>query len=328
MRATTIEESPRIHALIRTIEVAEGQPLVTPLAEVEEFFTEPGVDVSADLRVIEEAGELIAWARVLHHPSGERLERIFCFGGVHPDHRTRGHGRHLLAWSLERANEKLAGTPVHLPGYALVWAHEDQTDIAHLASRFDLEPARYDDELQRDLVELPPVPQLEGITVRPWDDGDAAVTAEGTRLANNASNADHWGSTPRTQETWASDLEANGTRTDLSFVAIDEATGEIVAYSLNDHWPEDEAVTGRLDGWIGSLGTLREYRRRGIASALVAVSLHRFVEAGFNSAMLGVDTENLSGAYGIYERLGFRRVRRNVTYRRMLRPPQDQDSTV
>lgn len=327
MRATALEEAPRIHQLIRAIEVAEGQPLVTPVAEVEEFFTEPGVDVPADLRVIEEAGELVGWARVQHYPSGERLERVFCFGGVHPDHRAQGHGRQLLSWTLDRANEKLATTPVHLAGYAVAWAHENQTEFAHLASRFGIAPARYDDELQRDLGDLPPIPQLSGVTIRRWNDGDPAATAEGTRLAYNASFADHWGSTPRTPESWVSHLEANGSRPDLSFVAVDEATGGIVAYTLNDHWPEDEAVTGRLDGWIGSLGTLREYRKRGIASALIAASLHGFVEAGLNSAMLSVDTENPSGAYGIYERLGFHQIRRNITYRRLLRPGQDQLSS-
>ena len=93
----------------------------------------------------------------------------------------------------------------------------------------------------------------------------------------------------------------------------------IVGYSLNEHYPDDEAVSGRLDGWIGSIGTLRSHRKRGIASALIVESLYAFAEAGFNSSMLGVDTENPSGAYAIYERLGYSPLQRSVICRRTLR---------
>lgn len=327
MRPIDVEDLRRLHRLIREIEVAEGQPMVTPLAEVEELFDDPDTDVVADLRVIERDRTLVGWARVLHHPSGERLERVFCLGGVHPAHRAAGLGRELLGWSLRRAEEKLAETPAHLPGFALVSCYETQLETAQLAARLGFAPVRYNDELQRPLTELPPVPELDGITIRRWDEGDAASTNEGARLVYNAAFADHWGSTPRSVESWASNLATHGTRLDLSFVAVDDETGGIVAYSLNDHWPDDEAVTGRLDGWIGSLGTLREHRKRGIASALVVRSLHRFAEAGLNSAMLGVDTDNPSGAYGIYESLGFAPLRRGVTHQRLLRPASDPLAT-
>jgi ribosomal protein S18 acetylase RimI-like enzyme len=42
--------------------------------------------------------------------------------------------------------------------------------------------------------------------------------------------------------------------------------------------------------------------------------MHAFKAAGYEFAGLGVDTENLTGALRIYERLGFRVVNRVLVY--------------
>jgi ribosomal protein S18 acetylase RimI-like enzyme len=49
-----------------------------------------------------------------------------------------------------------------------------------------------------------------------------------------------------------------------------------------------------------------EYRRRGLARALLAESLRAVRDAGGTSAGLGVDTENPNEALTLYENLGFR----------------------
>jgi len=50
---------------------------------------------------------------------------------------------------------------------------------------------------------------------------------------------------------------------------------------------------------------LKEYRKRGIASALLVASMKRMKDAGFESAGLDVDSANPTGAHGLYQRLGF-----------------------
>jgi ribosomal protein S18 acetylase RimI-like enzyme len=51
--------------------------------------------------------------------------------------------------------------------------------------------------------------------------------------------------------------------------------------------------------------TRRPWRRRGLATALIARSLVVLRERGMTSAALGVDAANASGALGLYEGLGF-----------------------
>ena len=49
----------------------------------------------------------------------------------------------------------------------------------------------------------------------------------------------------------------------------------------------------------------RPWRRRGLASALILSACVALRERGMTEAALGVDSESLSGALGMYERLGF-----------------------
>jgi ribosomal protein S18 acetylase RimI-like enzyme len=91
-------------------------------------------------------------------------------------------------------------------------------------------------------------------------------------------------------------------RLDLSFQAVDG--DEVVGYSINGFMP-DERVSGRREGWVESLGVRRSWRGRGVASALLEHSFNAFIEAGMTHSMLGVDTENPTGAYRVYENVGY-----------------------
>lgn len=315
MRAASTDDVPELHRLIETIEVADQLPIRSAIEEVRQFFDDPNTDPALDIRVIEHEGRPIAWGLSQHRPTGVRLERAFLLGGVHPEHRGRTHGQTILGWQLGRARTQLAATPADLPAFIMIPVYETESDRIRLAESAGFTKARFSDVLQRPLTDLAPVPPIDGIEIRRWADSDA----ESSRHVYNAAFADHWGSAPSSREGWAHLLEGHGSRLDLSFVAIDEMTGDMVGYSLNDHFPDDIPITGRRDGWVGSLGTLRSHRKRGIASALVVASMHAFLEAGLDGAMLGVDTENPSGAYAIYERLGFRPAHREVTLRLTVR---------
>ena len=67
-----------------------------------------------------------------------------------------------------------------------------------------------------------------------------------------------------------------------------------------------------------ALRRARNWRRKGIASALLARSLAALRDNGMTEATLDVDAENLSGALRIYERLGFEKRHHFVFYRKPL----------
>ena len=63
-------------------------------------------------------------------------------------------------------------------------------------------------------------------------------------------------------------------------------------------------------------GCLRGLRGRGLASALIARSLQVLKEQGASEAELGVDAENESAAFRLYERLGYRTFSVDTWYRK------------
>jgi mycothiol synthase len=310
LRAIRPEDLASIHRLQRRAELHDGLPMATPAEEFEGWLDEPHFDLATDSRVVEVDGEVAGWGRVWHRPSGTREERAYLPGAVDPAHRTKGIGSALLRWQLARAETILRATPLPLPRFIRVQAYDSQASALRLYARHGMAPVRYNDELLRDLDVLPEPSALDGVTVVPWD----ASRSEDARVAQNDAFADHWGSTPLDRAAWDHHLASFGRRPDLSFLALD--AGRVVGVCFNGYFPDDEPVTGRRDGWIMQVSVIRSHRKRGIASALVVASLRAFKDAGLTHSALGVDSENPTGAYHLYERLGYRPVARLIVHQR------------
>ena len=307
MGATDLES---IHRLQRRIEEHDRLPIATPFEEFEQWLDEPHFELANDARVVEIGGRIAAWGRVWHQPSVVREVRAYLFGGVDPDERRKGVGTVLLSWQIERATQVLRGNAAELPRFVRTWGYDFQESAQRLYARHGLEPVRYGAEMLRDLDTVSPAPVAAGIEIVPWD----AERAEQARVAKNDAFADHWGSTPTDASAWEHELVGHGTRLDLSFLALDG--DRVVGVCRNAFFPADEAVTGRRDGWIHQVSVVRSHRKRGIASALIGRSLLAFKAAGMTHSVLGVDTENPTGAYQLYERLGYRPHHRSVTRQR------------
>lgn len=308
LRPATPDDLPAIHSLNRRIEIGDRIPIVTPLAEFMDWTDDPNFSFADDSRVAVVDSELVGYGNVWYRPSDSNQSRAFAMGGVDPAYRRRGIGTGLFLWQLERARQRVLTGPDHLPRFIRTMAFEFETEAMALYERNGLQPIRYYDELLRPLDGLDSAPKIPGIELVPWD----TARSEELRTVYNLAFTDHWGSTPLDPKAWAYRLETYGTRTDLSFMAVDR--DQVVALTLNGHYPSDQELTGRLDGWVMGLGTDPVYRKRGIASALVLTSCQMFVKEGFTHAALGVDSENSNGAYRIYERLGFLPMHRSVQH--------------
>ncbi|HEX2153670.1 MAG TPA: GNAT family N-acetyltransferase [Acidimicrobiia bacterium] len=292
-------------------------PEISSLATVEEELTDPHFTPELDSRGVWSGDRLVAFGSVGHIPSGERQEKAVIGGRVDPEMRGLGIGRRLLAWQIERGVERLRECDPSIPWFIRAYEWDWISDAHHLFSRFGLVPVRWFEDMVRPLSEPLDVATPEAVEIVGWEE----VPTEETRRVSNASFADHWGSTPRDAEAWTHMLKGEGSRPDLSLVAV--AEGQVIGVCLNFHYPQDEEVTGRIDGWIAHLGVVREWRRRGVAAALIARSLESFREAGMTHAMLGVDADNPTGASGLYRRLGFETLHRTVTSEIQIRSRAD-----
>jgi len=309
LRPITLAELPTVCALHQRSQRHDGIPELLQLEQLEEELDDEHVVLATDTRLAVVDGEPVGYVQTFHLPSDVREERCYVFGAVDPVHRGKGLGTALMQWALARGAEQLRSSGRSLPRYLRAEA-PDYIESAHrLYARVGMLPIRYGEELLRPLTELPPVPVIEGVRIVPWP----ADRDEDIRIAKNLSFADHWGSTPTSPHNWENMVHGFGARPDLSVVAVD-AQGAIVGHCLNSRYEVEDEVIGRRDAWIANLGTLRECRGRGIASALIAHSLAAFVAAGCTHASIGVDSANPSGAARLYRALGFVPIQRSITH--------------
>src|SRR4051794_39055757 len=154
-----------------------------------------------------------------------------------------------------------------------------------------------------DLGETPPdVPApATGVTVRLArdDESDLRTIFEIT----DTSFADHFGHTDeRTYERWIKNWQTrNGFDPTLWWVA--EVDGQPVSVLLGMTLSVEG---GETHGHIGTLGTLKEARGKGIGTLLLRTAFAEFHHRGYRKVTLGVDSENGTGAVKLYESVGMR----------------------
>jgi mycothiol synthase len=247
-----------------------------------------------EVRLVLEDGALVGFASLR-----QRKDRYDALGFVHPAAFGRGVGTRIVEWAEERSLG-LGGTEVRISVTST-----DERAACLLRSR-GYERIRSFFRMVIELDEEPaPVEWPEGFEVSALSPGEEHVLHEVLQDAFR----DHWEHTPWTFEEWI------GKRTlehDLCFLV--HTGGEVAAAA--------ECRRERFGmGWVGTLGTRRKYRRRGLGDALLRHSLRELYARGARKVGLGVDAESPTGATRLYERAGMRAAWRSDVYARTLQVP-------
>jgi len=306
-------DAAALETAVEAARVADDGQEVRTRDDLLRELTDPRAPVATNtLALALHDGSLAGWA-VVHERFHARLaRRVFVDGTTHPSVRGRGIGTQLLRWAVARGEETLAAQPADLPRYLEAFRDVASTSAVALHIAHGFTAVRHYQDMRRDLaVALPAEPAVAGVRIVPYE----AAHAEAVRLAHNEAFADHWSSEPVRSEDWDHDFVGDPHfRADLSLIAF--AGDEVAGYSVNYCSEADWAAGDVRDAWIGQLGVRRAWRGRGLATALLVRGMAAFRAAGIDAASLGVDTENPTGAVGIYERVGFVVNRRFVRLRR------------
>jgi mycothiol synthase len=266
---------------------------------------------AADSLGVWSGGQLVGYLLVDPPDEDAELSVVHLRGGVHPEQRRRGFGGALLGWSTERAIELSREANPHLTAAVDLEIESINTGGLALAVALGYQPIRYISTMQRPYSEQPLPTQLaEGFRAIPF----APEYDEPLRLAHNEIFADHWGTAPKTEDEWRTWFTGHRAfRPVLSRLVLH--SDRIAAYALAYEFLVDTEATGVRELWIGQVGTRREHRGHGLASAAIATALQAGEEAGFERAGLNVDSANLTGAHHLYEQLGFRTVTTKILHR-------------
>ena len=291
----------------------DGMPWLPTAANLKvEMEGSDGVDPVRDVVLAEVNGALVAAAGV------ERVMRdgtvtFDVWGNVLPAHRRRGLGTSLLTWNLRRATERAAEEDPATPIAAQAHAEDDEIGHRRLLANAGFESVRHFFLMRREaLGDIPAAPLPDGIEIR-------LVTPVQHRAIFDAEHEafrDHWGSRELGEDAFRTLFARSELDTDLWVVAWDG--DQVAGVVQNWVWPEENEQLGVKRGWLEHVSVRRPWRRQGLGRALMAAALTRLREARLEEAMLGVDSENPTGAMSLYEGLGFVIDRRSAAYRRPL----------
>ncbi len=237
------------------------------------------------------------------------MENIESFR-IHPDYFGCGIGSTLTQWAEERAGSMLGKAPAGARVTSgTVVLNKNPEAMNFLLSRGYRETRKF----FRMAVELENMPAETvfppGISISTYEKrGDLD---EIIRCDEN-SFSDHWGyvktSDAELLADWKHSIRTNPFHDPaLWFTALNE--GRVVGLCLCDNGTYRD---GNI-GYIVSLCVLKEYRKRGIAGALLKHSFAELYRRGRRKITLGVDSESLTGAVGLYEKVGMR-AEQNITF--------------
>lgn len=315
MRVARSSDMESIAGLLTAVFGYDGIPIVQTAGELEEEFIAPSCTIENDVKVVELEGRIIGVTYTYFLSSESKEERCYIFGGVLPEFRQHGVGTTLMTWAIQHGESLLQSTGRTLPKYLRANASRQNESAARLFAKYGMKPVRFEEDMIRDLANLPEMHVNPKYAIIPWD----SARNEESRIVKNLAFQDHWGSTPSSNEHWLQMVNGSTSRLEHSFFAVNQQQ-EIVGLLLTHRHESDDELLGKRIGWIDKLATLAEHRKQSIAKDLIARALHSYSGDGLTHAALSVDTENPTGAYGLYASLGFELYRGTVTYERQINP--------
>ncbi len=307
MRAVTVDDAPAIVEVLFAMEAAEPADEFYSAQDIVEELTSPGTDLTRGSFAVLDGERLVGFC-VLQAMVPTDAWRGFLFGGVHPDYGRRGIGGAMVDLLAQRAALLRDEHDPTLPGELKIWVESTRARTAALATSRGFETWRWFFRMQRDLAQpIVPAPVVAGFDLRLY----ASADEEAVRLARNEAFADHWGSTPTDPARWRAAFEASPSfRPEHSFVAL-SPDGSIAGFVMVSEYQAETEQRGYRTGYVSLVGTTRAARGRGLASAVLTMSLSSLADAGYAHAELGVDADSPTGAGRIYQRLGFATIMRN-----------------
>lgn len=220
-----------------------------------------------------------------------------------------GLGMALLDWVERRALEVAATHVIQDRRLATDsldggWWHQEL-----VRRRFT--PRRYFATMVRSgFDDIPYRPLPDGVETRPVETSHLRAIWE----ADIEAFRDHNDYVEQTEADWEKFRDEAKVGTQLWHVAW---AGDVVVGQVRTRSSEEETMRlRRRRAWTEDISTRRQWRKKGVASALISASLRQLGGLGFEEAALGVDTDNPTGAYGVYESLGYQIARRGALYER------------
>jgi mycothiol synthase len=314
------EDVRAIASLYSTAAEADGPEYGRSEEEMHQALTGPTVMPEENAFLFEVGGQLVAYSHATLEDGLE--ESVFLLRGlVHPDWRRRGIGTRVIQRLEKRVRERLGEARNQTVTIDLM-AELNHQDRHALFRKMGYEPVRYFFRMECPLreggtaVPLPAPAYPPGSVVRSMAErSDLRAVSQATDEAFQG----QWGHTEIALEQWQHWTSDPDYHPELWLAAWDTEQDRVAGVCLNSVEPGHNARVGRQEGWIHVLAVRQPYRGQGLGRALLLAGMRALQKQGMSWAMLGVDTENVTGALHLYESAGFRPVKRFAAFRKRVR---------
>lgn len=306
-----------IAALINACHEADDVERRTSVTEVQEDYASPRFDITRDLRLWrDKAGELVAVSEFWHNPKPDQTEILgSVYFDIHPQVRGDGLEDAAILWAEQRLRQ--TGQGLSLPLVLHTGCRDKLTERRALLNRLGFTPERYFFQLKRSLQE--PIAEQKIPTGWKIRSVNADADADAWVAMFNQSFVDHWNHNPMTLEDYRYYVALSEYNPTLDLV-METPTGKLVTFCYSSIDPEYNERLGRKEGHICLLGTRRGYRRQGLARTLLSEGLQRLKAEGMETATIGVDSQNPTGAVALYQSVGFAEDFRSTVFRKVVAP--------
>ncbi|RPH59414.1 MAG: GNAT family N-acetyltransferase [Chloroflexi bacterium] len=305
---------PKMLAVIDGSKAFDGTERSETLEEMARNYSHlTNCDPYTDMLFAEINGEVVGYNRVFWETLDDGTRTYILFGFLLPDWRRKGLGAAMLRHAEARLRQIAATHPEPGERYFQSFAEDTETCALALLESQGYTPARYGLSMVRDLSEpFPDAPMPAGLEVRPVTEAHLpaihAAFAEAFR--------DHWGFHEEPLENFLRWAEEPTYMPQLWKIAW---AGDEVAGTVLNFFNEAENIEyGRKRGLTETISVRRPWRKMGLARALLVQSMKMFKEMGMTETALRVDAENLSGALKLYQSVGYKEVKRHITFRKPL----------
>ncbi|KPL78209.1 hypothetical protein ADN00_06895 [Ornatilinea apprima] len=293
---------PELVSVFNASSQADKADWVTNLVEMSKEY-QPGehFDPQRDSVLVERDGRLVAFGEVRHYyqqESGSWQHRVD--GLVRPDWRGHGIGSALLE-QLRGVCAGLAESGQSEVGHRLhTYAWGTQTARLAFLEAAGFSPVEFMYSMTRtNLNEITITDLPEGLQTR------AVLRSDARDLWNlfNEAFLDHPGFFRQNEADFLEWESSSYFDPELCVAAWE---GErMVGMVINHIDAVENREMRRERGYLMRIATLREWRKRGVARALIGHSLKLLNQKGCNEAALRVNVRNPTGALHLYESLGF-----------------------
>lgn len=314
IRACQPGDRDAVLALVAACQTEEmGSPDPAMLDAIGVVWQRSDVDLARDAWLAVAADDPRALGYAILQPV-ERTD-LQTYANVHPVARGRGIGAALLAHIERRAGEQMGRFAPDTRVVIQQWITGGNEPAQRLLEQSGYAVVRHTLGMIAELAEEPAAPVWPtGITIRnPISEDDLRAAFATYREAFQ----DHWGYAEQSYDEFVrTAIEIDSYDPSLWFLAMD---GEAVAGVLMGETLPDR-------GWVNDLAVRRPWRGRGLGEALLRHSFGEFYRRGQRIVALGVDSQNLTGATRLYERVGMRAERQYDICEKVLQPGADGES--